>query len=346
MSITLSQLAELVGRSKTQVSHALTGRGRVSPELVKEVHRIARKHGYMPHGPARALRRGRKDAYAVLWVGDYPGEFDNLIASGVQAWLDEHAPRHLILTRAKEPTGEISRAVTENWVDGVILANTALPDVAEYRDEIPLPTVVVNHHANALSSVSCDDQKAAQTAVEHLVRLGHRRIAYVYVSKHPSGHRHSSIAARLKGYRSACRQRGLVPHEYPDGAPSLEKDIVRLRHSSERPTAILCYSDHDSLAVFNVLARRGIRVPDEVSIMGFDDSHVCECAFVPLSTMKIPFKEMGRHACRLLEERIENPALPLEHVVLDARLIERASTAPPTEPTPRTRSSRTQNAER
>jgi len=77
--------------------------------------------------------------------------------------------------------------------------------------------------------------------------------------------------------------------------------------------------------------------------MGFDDSHVCDCAFVPLSTMKIPFKEMGYHACRLLEERIEDPALPPEHVVLDARLIERASTAPPAEPTPRTRASRTQN---
>lgn len=332
MSITLSQIARMAGCSKSQASKAIRGRGRVSPQLIEEVRRIAQEHGYVAHGPARALRRGRKDAYAVLWGRDVPfsSEFINLIAWGVQSWLDEHSPRHLIVARAKEPSGEISPVVRQRWVDGVVLTGEPPPELVTALGGSGVPVVLASDRAEAAPWVSCDDQNAAQTAVNYLYDLGHRRVAYVYVSLHP-GHEHISIRARLEGYRVACRRKGIATREYCDGIATLKTDVEQLLRSPERPTAILCYSDQDCLRVFNLLARHGIRVPEEISLLGFDDSHVCDNAFMPLSTMKIPYKEMGYHACRMLEDRIENPGLAPEHMVVQAQLIERESTAPPAE---------------
>lgn len=330
MSITLDDLAKMAGLSTSTVSRALSGRRRVTPQIADRVKALARRHGYVIHGPARALRRGRKEAYAVLWTADrpYSSEWDNLITAGAQSWIDEHAPRHLVFSRAKEPSGEMPLAVRHRWVDGVILCAVGIAEVDPAFMDCVVPVVVANLRTTTLPSVSYHQEKAAADVVDHLYRLGHHRIAYVGTAARAKENQAPSTRQRLEGYREACVRRGIQPSgtAYID---RLDGYLDSLWRCGDPPTALVCYSDAVSLRAFNYFYRQGIRVPDQVSIIGFDDSSRCQCCPVPLSTMRIPFFDAGYRLAQMLEERIENPALPPEHVVLDAGLVVRESTAPP-----------------
>ena len=264
----------------------------------------------------------------MLWTADrpYSSEWDNLITAGVQSWIDEHAPRHLVFSRAKEPSGEMSLAVRHRWVDGAILCAVGIAQVDPAFVDCVAPVVVANIRTKTLPSVSYHQEKAAADAVDHLYRLGHRRIAYVGTAAPEN--QAPSTRQRLEGYRDACVRRGIEPSgaAYID---SIEGYLDSLWRRGDPPTALVCYSDSISLKTFNCFYRQGIRVPEQVSIIGVDDSHSCPRCPVPLSTMRIPFSDAGYRLAQMLEERIENPALPPEHVVLDARLVVRESTAAP-----------------
>ena len=327
MRITLNELARRVGRSPSQVSRALSGRGEVSPELVRKVRRLAKECGYVPHGPARALRRGRRETIGILHTGwvPYGGEPTDRVTDGVQYWIERHAPRNLMFAHWRESDGRPSMVVRQHWVDGVILSAGGIPEVDHGLVDYGLPVVVVNMKAAAFPSVSCDNVKAARDAVDYLYGLGHRRIAYV--GTYVGANEDPSTWQRLEGYRSACVSRGIEAW----GAghiDRIEECVDTLLSRDDPPTALLCYCDSISLEVHNCLFRRGLRVPEDMSIIGFDDSHVCRHSPAPLSTMRIPYFEMGYYAARMLEERIEDPDLPLEHVVLEAPLMARESTAP------------------
>ena len=330
MRITLNELARRVGRSPSQVSRALSGRGEVSSELVKKVRRLARECGYVPHGPARALRRGRRETIGILHTGiaPYGGEPTDRVADGMQYWIERNAPRHLMYAYWQDSAGGPPMVVRQHWVDGVILSAGGIPEVDHGLVDYGLPVVVTNMKTKGFSSVSCDNVKAAADAVAYLYRLGHRRIAYV--GTYVGANEDPSTWQRLNGYRSACRSRGITP--WGTGhVDRIEECVETLLSRDDPPTALLCYCDSISLEVHNCLFRRGLRVPEDMSIIGFDDSHVCRHSPAPLSTMRIPYFEMGFCAARMLEERIENRDLAPEHVVLEAQRVARASTAPPPE---------------
>ena len=127
---------------------------------------------------------------------------------------------------------------------------------------------------------------------------------------------------------NACSNFGLAPSGLSTHIEGVQERLDVLLGSRGQPTALLCYSDDVAIHVVHELIRRRIRVPEELSVMGFDDAYVCRVAFVPLTTMRIPFKEMGMRAASLLEELIERPDRDTSDVVLEGELVERASTGP------------------
>ena len=130
MDITLDDLAEMAGLSKSTVSRALSGRRRVSPEIAGRVKALARQHGYSPHGPARALARGRHETYAIAWVnepreaaiGRTPSEPVRYITVGAERWYDAHHARNVMLMQWNGASAHPPKAIAERWVDGVIVA--------------------------------------------------------------------------------------------------------------------------------------------------------------------------------------------------------------------------------
>lgn len=335
MKLTLDDLARLSGLSRATVSRALSGRGSVSGRAAAKVHRLARDHGYAPHGMARALARGHREAFGVVWPSDAasPNPFVSLMVAGAQDHLDEDESRNLMLMRWRMGGNAVPKMVREHWVDGVLVAISAAPcplQIAQALERLRLPGVVVNDESDRLPSVCCDDTAAAAQAVDYLYRLGHRRIAYVGAPA--TKNQHPSTVARLKGYQQACRQRGLA---VVGDVPHIEGITARtnaLLASTPPPTALVCYSDVTSEMVLHELMRRGVRVPGDMSIIGFDNARESREAFVPLSTMEIPFRKMGRRAAEMLEDLIEHPDDGTPNVVLRARLIERASMGPAPEP--------------
>ena len=335
MSITLDDLAEMAGLAKSTVSRALSGRRRVTPEIAKRVKTLARQHGYSPHGPARALARGRHETYAIAWVDESretditatPSESIRYITVGAERWYDAHHARNLMLMQWKSSSPEPPKAIAERWVDGIIVAYQCPQSVESCLLAMGLPGVAVNCESECLPSVRVDDVAAAAHAVEYLHGLGHRRIAYVGTPVREN--RHPSTRDRVTGYVSACRKLGLVPSGAPAHIDSIDGQLDVLLGSQARPTALLCYADDLAINVVHGLLRRGVRVPEDLSVMGFDDAFVCQVAFVPLTTMKIPFQEMGMRAAAILEALIEKPEKDESSVVLQGELVERASTGPP-----------------
>lgn len=335
MTITLDDLAEMAGLSKSTVSRALSGRRRVTPEIAERIKTLARQHGYSPHGPARALARGRHETYAVAWadgvsgpvIGRTPSESVRYITVGAERWYDAHHARNVMLMQWSGASAHPPKAIAERWVDGVMVAYQCPASVESCLLAMGLPGVTVNCTSESLPSVQVDDVTAAVRAMEYLYGLGHRRIAYVGTPVRENTH--PSTRDRLTGYVSACQKLGLVasgPSAYVD---SIEGQLDRLLGLPERPTALLCYADDLAIKVVHELLRRGVRVPEDLSVMGFDDAFVCQVAFVPLTTMKIPFQEMGMRAAAILEALIEKPEKDESSVVLQGELVERASTGPP-----------------
>ena len=331
MKLTLDDLARLSGLSRATVSRALSGRGSVSGRAAAKVHRLAKDHGYAPHGMARALARGRREALGVMWPsgGASPNPFISLMVAGAQDYLDEEETRNLMLMRWRVPGSVVPKMVREHWVDGVLVTISSAPcpgDIEQSLEKLRLPGVVVNDESARLPSVSCDDTDAAAQAVDYLYRLGHRRIAYV--GTHAKTNQHPSTVNRLKGYMEACRQRGLTIDGDSPYIESVADRVATLLAAPSRPTALVCYSDVSSVAALHELMRRGVRVPEDMSIIGFDNAVDSQTAFVPLSTIEIPFRRMGRRAAEMLEGLIEHPDDGRPKAVLRAKLIERASTGP------------------
>jgi len=330
----IKDIARLARVSHSTVSRALSNSPLVHPKTAQKIRRIARQAAYRPSAAARSLVTRRSFTIGVV-VTNIADPFVAGVVDGIEQTAEAHAFSVFLANSGAEPDREmrVVRSFEERRVDGIIVAASRVG--ARYADllaHMRVPIVLLNNqHASRFAhSVMISNVEASREATRHLLDLGHRRIAYI-------GDRegYQSETERFTGYKQALESAGLRLQRQlvaqGDGRPGAAKlamaNLLALPHP---PTAVFCYNDMSALGAIREIRDRGLRVPADISIVGFDDLYISRYLDPPLTTVRQPMRQMGSIAMRTLLDILAE--VNSEHdIKVPGELIVRGSTAPPRE---------------
>jgi LacI family transcriptional regulator len=330
MSVTIYAIAERAGVSSSTVARALRGdvkslTGR-SAERAAHIRRLAKEMGYRRNWRAQAFSRAKTHAVGLFhthtaWI--HEGTMGE-IAGGFTSCMRDHGYHVVIVPYDQE--GEWNELLKDGRLDGIAISHYLPEDARRAVEESGLPRVLLmDKTIRTWPCAVTDDEAGAYIATQRLIELGHRRIA-MYL--HDSIRKHFSVDDRHAGYEKAMKEAGL-------------EDAIRFWHISEhdlaeklfdgdeRPTAVLCYCHVEALAVYLAAWRHGVRIPDDLSVIAFNDLPFTGYMTPPLTTMAFNTTHIGRVGANLLVRQIESEDAEAERVVVTEKLIERESTAPP-----------------
>ncbi|MBP6016890.1 MAG: LacI family DNA-binding transcriptional regulator [Candidatus Promineofilum sp.] len=336
-AVTIRDVAREAGVGIGTVSRVLNDSPMVSEETRHKVKTAITALDYSPSSVARRLSRGRSMAVAVIapfftrrsYVERLQGIEHVLSAGGYDLILYnvETVGRRDECLRAL-PRGE--------RLDGFLILSLAPQDAeVERLLELEAPTVLIDAYHPDLPTVTIDDRVGARIAVQHLINLGHKRIAYVgeYLDDNPFNFR--PVVDRFRGYREALADAGIPfdPRYHCQGFYGWS-EARRMTHEliqqPNPPTAIFAYSDTMAFGVLEAAQEAALAVPDELSVVGFDDVEIAQ--YFRLTTIHQPLYESGARGAGLLLENMDSDfSRPAEHIVLPTELVARQTTAPPAE---------------
>jgi LacI family transcriptional regulator len=330
---TIRDIASKAGVSIATVSRVMNDRPDVAPVTRERVLEVVREHGFTINRSARALSNGRTGLIAITVPVIH--EYFATILSGASEALYEQDMRVVLCPTQHEVEREVrllERLMT-GTVDGAILV---LPSEPSERLKLlakkGYPFVVVDDREPLdpqIPAVSAAHATGARDATQHLLQLGHRRIAAI---TGPRGW--VADEERLNGYHAALASAGIVPDPKLEPESDFQKgggyqSALELFDMDDPPTAIFAFNDNLAIGVLKAAAERGLRVPEDLSVVGFDDSEQAAFATPPLTTVRQPLAEMGRMAVSLLLRQLDQQRLEALRVELATKLVVRASTAPP-----------------
>ena len=309
---TISDVAERAGVSTATVSRVLAGIGRSRPDTAAAVVAAADELGYRPSGVARSLRLQRTRTFGLI-VSDIQNPF---FPELVQAADDAARALDYSILLGSAAYDEI-RAVhyldlmVDRRVDGMIVASSLISEASWYwLLASPVPVIVVNVEPpdHRVSAIVSDNEGGGRLAVEHLVGLGHRRIGYI---RGPQSF--TAAAPRLAGFRRACVDAGLRSDDLPvlrgEGqVEGGERAAAQMLEQAPWVTAIACYNDLTAIGALRALRAAGRRVPEDVSVIGFDDIAAASWVVPTLTTIGQAKAEMGRLAVEYLVRALEGGA--------------------------------------
>jgi len=350
--VTLQTVADRVGVSRMTVSNAFSKPDQLSATLRERILAAADELGYVGPDPAgRALARGTSGSIGVLLTDSLAYAFTDEVATGfLGAIADELAPSGVALTILSTTSSEDVVPARDVPLDGAVVysCDTASPALA-WLMRRGLPLVFVDFRPTpGFTSVNIDDRAGAAAAAGHLVELGHRRIDIVSGSREgPYGvvleadadHDvdHNVSRQRMLGWLDALSGAGIKPnvvHAAQNSADDAHAAAVLLLTQDDPPTALLCHFDLMANGVVRAAESRGLRVPEDLSVVGFDDSPLASRMRPALTTVRQPIEEKGHTAAAALTALIERAKSGsakgrVRHFVLPTELIVRNSTAPP-----------------
>ncbi len=323
-------VAKLAGVSQSTVSLVLSGKatGRVSRETQEAVLRVAREIGYQPHLAPRTLRLGRTHVAALL-IPDVSNPYFATVLLGA-----EQAARERDYTVVQVSTGNdadwqqrIVHALATRAFDGFLLCSVDVPDSAHLA-LLRGNAVLVDSSSTEFPSLLLDIEGGTRTALSHLLHLGHRRIAHLAAHIDVE-----TFRVRQRIYQHVLREAGLpvrADYQVTAGIDVEEacRAVLDVLRGPEPPGAFFCDDDLMAAGVYRAARQLGLRVPEDLSIVGFADSLVAQLLDPPLTTVSIPAQEIGRRAIELLLTCLETDVAPfVETIPLD--FAARASTAAP-----------------
>jgi DNA-binding LacI/PurR family transcriptional regulator len=342
---TLLSLAQSLGVSRTTVSNAYSHPEKLSADLRERILAAARELGYDGPSPlAVSLRKGRTDSLGVLFTDDLGYAFTDPVSSLFLAGVAEQAQEvEYALAVVSSPRTGGSGAMSRAMVDGLIVysVDEDSPGLVVARKR-GIPTVLVDQASQqGETSVTISDRDGAAAALTHLAGLGHVAIGAVTVAAGPAecapvaadaASRNHVVRERMAGWRDACSAAGLAPPvtiSCPVNGSEHGRHAARLLLDADpAPTAVVCLSDELARGVMTELANHHVRVPEDVSVVGFDDSPNAALAHPPLTTVRQPAREKGAIAAGLLIEQLRTGHAGPGRV-LPTELVVRASTAAP-----------------
>lgn len=339
--VTIKEIALKAGVSKTAVSFAFNNPSRLSEATAKRILTIAEELGYTPDPVARSMRSGRTGTIGVLVPQPIPEVIRNPsmpeFLEGVGEVCNKEGLSLLIVPPLK---GSIRRAIVNAAVDGFLtlgLEEFKATMVVLRQREVPFVTVD-SDPIEGVTAVNIDDENGAKAAMHHILSAGHRDIAILAIR---SGKRcryqeyTGTLRSRMNGYLAALAEFGLTLDRRrirlvecmctEKGGQSGFRKVWKSRH---RPTAIVTMSDIIGIGVANAARQAGVRVPEDLSIVGFDDIPLAALLTPPLTTVSQPLRKKGKLAADLLLSYIEGNLDPSHHV-LPTKLIVRKSVCPP-----------------
>lgn len=329
----LMDVAKAANVSKSTASRALSDPGKVNSETLARVQAAMAKLDYRPNGVARALRsRSTRLIGAVLPTLDYAIYIKQVEA--LQRELSEHGYSLLLTSSGFSLDEELkqTRTLLERGVEGLVLVGSVHhPELVALLEEQRIPTVETYVHGSTggRSCIGFNNSEVVAAAIDHLVDLGHTRIAMISGITRDN----DRASARVDGVRARLKKRGLsLPAGYLIEKPytiSAGRDALRVLLSRDpAPTAVFCGSDVLAFGVLAECAKQGIDVPGRLSVIGFDNLDFCAHLPPGMTTIDVPAAEMGAGAARHLVARLSGRTEP-EYVELEATLILRGTTARP-----------------
>lgn len=327
MRVSIKDIAKQAGVSHSTVSRALAEHPLIPEPTRRRIQRLARKLHYTPNAIARGLVTQHTNAIGVI-VTSIADPFVAEVARGIEQVAGDQHYRVFLGTSHNDLVREINlvRAMREWRVDGVIVASSRVGSLYKLMlKEIGVPIVLINNqHSGAyIHSVGVDDARGAEIATRHLITLGHRVIGHI---RGPAEHLAGSN--RVAGYRRGLAKAGIAYSPdlivAGDGSTDGGASATQFLSRNVQPTAIFCYNDMTAIGALAALKKNGVRVPQDISLMGYDDIHLAQYVDPPLTTIRQPKDEMGQLATRMLLDLVEGKKV--ENVILSGELIVRQST--------------------
>lgn len=307
-NVTIRDVAARAGVSVATVSRVFNQKGPIREETVRKVMDVAGAMQYVPHAGARSLSTRSTRTIGVV-LPDLHGEFFSEVIRGIDLAARESG-YHLLLSGSHADRDEM-RAVIQavrGLVDGLIIMSPDL-DPGALCGELPLgvPAVLLNAKADGRPSITIDNAGGARDMVRHLAALGHKHIAFI-----TGPARNNDAEQRRRGFRAGARSQGVDATEVAgdfteESGYEAAKAILALK---PRPTAVFAANDSMAIGALSGFRDAGVRVPEAMALVGFDDIPIARFLDPPLTTVKVPIAELGRRGLQLLisEQPVHTPA--------------------------------------
>lgn len=331
--LTINNIAELANVSKATVSRVINGYPHIRPELRERVEKVIAETGFQPNNVARSLALDRSNMIGLVIPSGAKAVFTDPyfpeLTEGISRLANqEKLMLALFIFHSEQEGREVVKSIlSKGMIDGLIITadrkgNTFIPQLIEYE----MPFVLIGQSTNSQNAnynfVDTDNLAGGYLATEHLIQLGYRRIATIASAQNVSGDE------RLNGYRQA-----LVDHQIPFdnsliamGNYSLEGGYTAMKQLIPvKPDAVFAASDTMAVGALRALREAGLKVPDDVALVGYDDLPPALQADPQLTTIRQPIAKTGSLALELLIEIIDHPEQPPRHIILPNELIIRNS---------------------
>lgn len=330
MSVSIYDIAKKAKLAPSTISRALQDHPRIGAETKTRVRALAKEMGYVPSTVARSLTANQTWTIGMV-VAAISDPFMGRIVEGVEQVAIGAGFNVILSTSQNDRQREIAviDVLQQRRVDGIIVVASHLFDrYRHYFDRIEVPIVMIDEQepGGVIHSVAVDDLGGARLAVEHLLALGHRRIGYVGVTNRPKSNQY-----RLKGYQQALQAAGITPDPTLIFASNHIEDHAKRGEASLEPlstagaTAIFCYNDMTAIGVLSACYKRGFSVPDDLSVVGFDDIDMAAYTIPPLTTIRQPRLELGQRAMQMILDLLAGQTP--ENQLISGELVVRETTA-------------------
>jgi DNA-binding LacI/PurR family transcriptional regulator len=341
MAVTIKDVAKLAKVAPSTVSRVIANNPRISEKTKKKVREAMDELGYHPNFIARSLASQSTQAIGLVMPSSTDVVFQNPFFPTVLRGLSEgaHEKHYALYMTTGKTDNEILDGVTQmvqgGRVDGVVLLYSKIEDkVLMYLQERGIPFVVIGKpfkHVEEITHVDNDNFRATKEVTEYLIQLGHDHIAFV------GGNLNLVVTVeRLLGYEKALREAGIplnddyIVHEefLREGGQEAVRELLSLKIP---PTALVVADDLMALGVLNTLDELGIKVPEDISIISFNNVLVSEMSRPPLTSVDINIFDLGFEAARSLIQKIENPKEPIKRIIIPHQMVKRFSCSFPNE---------------
>lgn len=332
-SVKMADIARMAGVDTSTVSRALSGSPRVTEETRARIEELVRETGYVINSSAKSLRNG-KACQVLVMVADIAASFYPEVVRGIEDVMFANGFGVMLGSTMKDPDreAELARQLLTGVVDGLLTMTGEIPPQLRSLPNYQHQIVAISRSTGdpGIPCIRVDNEMATTEAMEYLYSLGHRDIAHI-AGPPPSTVFESRVAAyeafmRARGLEKNLRIRRVQTFDFAAGAACMSEILAADKHT---PTAVLCANDDVAIGAMAAAREAGLRIPDDISIIGFDGLPVTGLICPGLTTVCIPRRELGRMGAELLLTQLQQQKPSPRDAVLQHRLIVRESCSPP-----------------
>ncbi|WP_026618182.1 LacI family DNA-binding transcriptional regulator [Ensifer aridi] len=334
--VSIVSVAKAAGVSNKTVSRVINGEPHVTEDTRERVEKAIRDLGYIPNMAARQIRSSRSNTFGIItdYVSTTPYSVD--IVRGIQDWANTHGKSILMANTGGLPEreAEIWKMFQSHRIDGVLYVTMYHRVVDPEAGDVSIPTVMINcrpQTSELLPSIEPDDFQGARDLTRYLLERGHRRIGYIRLNPILLG-----AELRLDAFRRTVKEFGLAESDLSirlgmEGPVGAEENYVfaaatEMLQQKDRPTAIMSGNDEMAIQIYIAALTLGLRIPQDVSIVGFDDFRTVSLALKPeLTTAALPYYDLGFQGAEWLNSVIAEEKVRASRRVISCKLVDRTS---------------------